>query len=219
MTEQITLNFQHPIALFPLPGSVLLPHSVMPLHIFEPRYRQMTREALDAAGLIAMALFEKQITEQAYLHDAPALRPDVCVGYVERYESLDDGRYLIMLRGLCRARIIHEVATEKPYRMAMLQPTEYPPSDDQTLEPQRLALQRGLDDPALSRLAGLRELRQLFDRNVPTVGLIDLLISMLVEDTSTRYAMLREASAHKRAAFLRNRLAQLQQSVRQSEEN
>lgn len=218
MTEQITLNFQHPIALFPLPSAVLLPHSVMPLHVFESRYRQMTHDALDAAGLIAMALFENEVPEDEYLNGRPALRPDVCVGYIERYETLEDSRYLILLRGLCRARIVDEVPSDAEYRQALLEPTEYPPAADMVLQPQREALQRGLDDPALSRLSGLDELRKLFDREVPTVGLIDLMISMLVDDAETRYAMLKETNAHRRAAFLCGRLAKLRQSVRQSEE-
>ena len=55
MSHTLTIDFNKPIALFPLPGCVLLPHNATPLHIFEPRYRAMTSDALDTTGLIAMA--------------------------------------------------------------------------------------------------------------------------------------------------------------------
>ncbi len=215
MTEQITLNFKHPIPLFPLPGAVLLPHSVMPLHIFEPRYRQMVSDAIDSAGLIAMALFAGEVEQEQYLHGRPRLRPIVCVGHIERYESLEGGRYLVLLRGLCRAAVNEELDDAAAgYRRAMLQPTEYPPAADAVLQPQRQSLGRWLEDPALSKLQGLAELRELFDKDVPTVGLIDLMIAMLEDDTDGRYAMLEETNAHRRAAFLRGRLAELRQSAR-----
>jgi ATP-dependent Lon protease len=214
MAEQITLNFKNPIALFPLPGTVLLPHSVLPLHIFEDRYRTMVHDALDSAGLIAMALFEGDVDDDDYARGQPPLREHVCVGYIERYEALDDGRYLLLLRGLCRARIEQETTAGTPYRTAVLNPTEYPPADDDALLPQREALQRGLDDPALARIEGLQELRDLFDKDVPTVGLIDLMISMLEDDVDTRYTMLAESNGHRRAAFCRGRLADLRRSAR-----
>ena len=55
----IRVNFNKPIPLFPLDSVVLLPQQVMPLHIFEPRYRQMVDEALDSVGQIAMAVIDK----------------------------------------------------------------------------------------------------------------------------------------------------------------
>ncbi|NNF42788.1 MAG: hypothetical protein HKN62_07035, partial [Phycisphaerales bacterium] len=55
MAETILVNFRRSIPLFPLPETVLLPHALLPLHIFEARYRQMVRSCLDCAGQIAIA--------------------------------------------------------------------------------------------------------------------------------------------------------------------
>jgi len=208
MSEYVTINFNRPIPVFPLPGAVLLPHSVLPLHTFEPRYRQMTSDVLDGPGLIAMALFDGDVAEDEYLHGRPPLRPIVCVGYVERYESLEDGRYLVLLRGLCRAKIVEEEDGET-YRTAMLTPTEWPPASDEDLAEWREQLSEALADPVFDRLETFGELRRLAEQSVPTVGVIDLAIAASTEDPEDRYAMLAEADAEARAAWLMDRLAAL----------
>ncbi len=208
MSERLTINFNRPIPLFPLPGAVLLPHSVMPLHVFEPRYREMTGDALDGPGLIAMALFDGEVGEDDYFHGRPPLKSTACVGYVERYESLEDGRYLILLRGLCRAAITAE-QTGHAYRTAMLQPTEWPPAADEDLADVRERLHGELADPTFDRLEAFGELRKLCEQPVPTVGLIDLSIAAATDKTADRYAMLEEVDARARADWLMDRLAEL----------
>jgi len=105
------------IALFPLPNVVLFPRAVLPLHVFEFRYRLMTAEVLQGAGLIAMALL-KPGWEKQY-HDRPAIEPVVCVGQILRYEELDDGKYNLLLQGVLRATIDREYA-DRPYRYASM---------------------------------------------------------------------------------------------------
>ena len=107
----VQVNFGKPIPLFPLDSAVLLPQQVLPLHIFEPRYRQMVERALDGAGQIAMAVFEGESWKQQY-HGRPALRPAVCIGQIVQHERLPDGRYNIILQGVCRARISKESARD-----------------------------------------------------------------------------------------------------------
>ncbi len=209
MTERLTINFNRTIGLFPLPGAVLLPHSVMPLHIFEQRYREMTRDALDGPGLIAMALFDGEVGEDEYLHGQPALKPIVCVGYIERYEPLEDGRYLLLLRGLCRAEIVEEHDSDTSYRTATLRPTEWPPATDEQLTVERHQLTDTLANPVFDRLEAFGELRRLCEQPVPTVGVIDLTIAAATDKTDERYAMLAETDAPTRAAWLFDRLARL----------
>ena len=104
MPEFVQVNFGRPMPLFPLPDTVLLPHAVLPLHIFEPRYRQMVEDVLDASGQIAMATFNDKDWKSHY-HGTPPLRPAVCVGQIVQHEAMDDGRHNILLHGVCRARI------------------------------------------------------------------------------------------------------------------
>jgi uncharacterized protein len=104
----------HRLKVFPLPSAVLLPGGVMPLHIFEPRYRAMLKDAVDTDGVFAMA--QVVTGEDGGLGGAPALDPMLCVGVVSMHESLDDGRSNLVLTGVCRARILQEWPQVKAYR-------------------------------------------------------------------------------------------------------
>src|SRR5438874_9440994 len=112
-------NFAGTARLFPLPNVVLFPHVVQPLHIFEPRYREMTADALADDNLIAMALLQPDWESQQ--QGQPAIHPVVCLGRIIAHQTLDDGRYLMLLRGLSRARVVEEVETKNAYRMARLE--------------------------------------------------------------------------------------------------
>jgi len=113
--------------IFPLPSTVLFPHMQLPLHIFEPRYRQMARDALDQQRPIAMALVDGSKPDDEF--GRPAVHPVVGVGRIDARERLPDGRYLIVLKGLARARIVAEYAPEKAYREVRAQLLEDTPAD------------------------------------------------------------------------------------------
>src|SRR5205085_1976564 len=87
--------------LFPLPNVVLFPQVVQPLHIFEPRYREMTADALADDRLIAMALL--QPGWEADYEGRPPIHPICCLGRIFAEKHLPDGRYNLLLRGLTRA--------------------------------------------------------------------------------------------------------------------
>lgn len=93
------------LPIFPLAGVLLLPGGRLPLNIFEPRYRAMTEDALAGDHLIGMI--------QPRDPQASGVQPPVydtgCAGKITRCETTDDGRYLIMLTGLCRFRVIEEL--------------------------------------------------------------------------------------------------------------
>ena len=95
-TETIQVNFGKPMPIFALPGVVLLPHSVLPLHIFEDQYRQMVGDVLDGSGQIALAVPEEGASEDLY--GRVALKPAVCVGQIAQHEQMHDGRYNMLLR-------------------------------------------------------------------------------------------------------------------------
>ncbi len=104
------------IPLFPLPNVVLFPDAYLPLHIFEERYRAMTRDALAGRGLIGMTVLRSG-WEQEY-DAAPPLYATGCAGTIVHHAALDDGRFNIVLQGVARFEIVEEVARETPYRVA-----------------------------------------------------------------------------------------------------
>ena len=103
------------IPLFPLPSTVFYPGTPLPLHIFEPRYRQMTADALEGERKIGMVLL-KPDWEAAYFN-RPEIFPMGCVGRIEKEIRHPDGKYNFTLVGLRRFRILREV-DGKLYRCA-----------------------------------------------------------------------------------------------------
>jgi Lon protease-like protein len=116
------------LAIFPLPNVVLFPDVSLPLHIFEPRYRQMLASALKGDRLIGMVLL-KPGYETDYEREPPVY--DVgCAGLITHAEQLADGRSNIVLHGLQRFRIVgenHELA----FRRASIEPLLDPPVADE----------------------------------------------------------------------------------------
>jgi len=106
------------IPLFPLPDVVLFPHMPLPLHVFEPRYRKMTADAMASHKIIGMTLL-KPGWEQDY-YGRPPVYPVGCAGVVEECRRLEDGRFNIRLKGVRRFRIISEQGGE-PYRLATVE--------------------------------------------------------------------------------------------------
>lgn len=103
------------IPIFPLPNVVLFPNVFLPLHIFEPRYREMTADALAGDRIIGMVLL-KAGWEKDY-EGRPPVFPIGCSGLITHAERLDDGRYNIVLRGLEKFRIVAE-DDRRGYRQA-----------------------------------------------------------------------------------------------------
>ena len=94
------------IPIFPLPNVVLFPNVFLPLHIFEPRYRQMVSDALTGERMIGMVLLQPGY-EPDY-DGVPPVYEIGCAGLITHVERLTDGRFNIVLRGLERFRIVNE---------------------------------------------------------------------------------------------------------------
>lgn len=206
MSETLTIDFTRPIPLFPLPTCALLPYAAVPLHIFENRYRMLTQDALDSAGLIAMAVFEGNNWKQNY-ENAPPVRDYVCVGKIVRHEQLEDGRYNILLQGICRARILREVEAED-YRQVMLEPVDAETVMEIDLQDQRQRLESLLADPMLSGLVAVSTVRNWLSDELPTVALIDLAVLAICQNAEDRYAVLAETDPLARANWLLRHLQQ-----------
>ena len=94
------------IAVFPLSNVVLFPGVQTPLHLFEPRYRQMVRDVLADDRRICMAVVPPgHVAEMA---GEPPVYPVACAGVIVRHQRLPDVRYNIVLAGQCRVRIVAE---------------------------------------------------------------------------------------------------------------
>ena len=115
------------IPIFPLSGAILFPRSQLPLHIFEPRYREMVRDMIDGVGRIGM-IQPLRIDDD---NKAP-LYGVGCVGEIVGIEELEDGRFNIVLLGSNRFRLISEVAHEGSYRCASVDIAAF---DDNEPEP------------------------------------------------------------------------------------
>jgi uncharacterized protein len=109
------------IPVFPLPDVVFFPETTLGLHIFEPRYRQMTEEALASDRLLAMVLLRPGW--EADYYGSPRVHEVACAGVIEEHLRLPDGRFNIRLRGLCRVRIAGFVR-DSPYRVASFRALE-----------------------------------------------------------------------------------------------
>lgn len=105
------------IPIFPLPGVVLLPGTLLPLHIFEPRYRAMVGDALAGDRTIGMAMMRPG-WERAGRN--PAILPVGGAGTIVDVDELPEGRYDIVLQGEFRYRILEESAPA-PYRVARVE--------------------------------------------------------------------------------------------------
>ncbi len=105
------------IPVFPLTGSLLLPGNYLPLNIFEPRYRNMVEDVLRGGGHIGMIQPLVPGPDQLGLGDPwPALYSVGCAGLLESAEAQDDGRFLVVLRGVSRFRVEHELEPQRGYR-------------------------------------------------------------------------------------------------------
>lgn len=141
------------LPLFPLPNVVLFPNVFLPLHIFEPRYREMVADSLESDRMIGMVLLKP-----GWEHDyegRPPVYPVGCSGVVTHVERLDDGRYNVVLRGVDRFRVINE-DQERSYRRGIIEPLverAMLPEDRTALRRQRSRLE-ALLAPAIDRTVG-----------------------------------------------------------------
>ena len=183
--------------LFPIAGAILFPRAQLPLHIFEPRYRELVRDAIDGDGHIAIV--QPQLVEVEDDSKQP-LYPVGCLGEIVGLEELEDGRFNIVLNGSNRFRIISEVTLDTPYRNADLDLGAF---DDR--EPQPLAMVR--------RAEVEREARRLGDAlglavDWSAVSRLDdeMLVNAIAQvapfDVSAKQALLESDSLGSRADLL-----------------
>ncbi|RIK64856.1 MAG: hypothetical protein DCC65_13465 [Planctomycetota bacterium] len=189
------------IPVFPLPNVVLMPRQILPLHVFEPRYRAMTRHALAGNRLIAISLLRSGYEPFYHTLDAP-IHPTVGVGRIMKEERLPDGRYNFLLQGVTRAVINAEDKTLE-YRRAKLKPM-----DAEFVAPEvecayRSNLRRLLTEPPLEHLTRQANWLSLFDcPDLSFSDLLDVLASAALPCTAEKQLFLEEPRVAKRAQRL-----------------
>jgi uncharacterized protein len=172
------------IPIFPLPNVVLFPNVFLPLHIFEPRYREMVNDALAGDRIIGMVLLKPGY--EADYEGRPPVYPVGCAGVITHAEPLDDGRFNIVLRGLEKFRVTGE-QHDKPYRVAHIDviPETIAAEDRETLRRQRQRLETLLA-AALERTGSDPK----FPPAVPDEDLVNALAQYLQLEPLERQALL-----------------------------
>ena len=104
-------EFPNKIPVFPLSNFIIFPNTNVPLNIFEPRYIQMIDDCMKGNRLIGIVQPKKTgDLKKPNLYDVG------CVGKITSFNETDDGRYLIVINGICRYKIIEELINDKLYR-------------------------------------------------------------------------------------------------------
>ncbi|MCB9915216.1 MAG: LON peptidase substrate-binding domain-containing protein [Planctomycetes bacterium] len=176
--------------LFPLPKVFLYPSVVLPLHVFEPRYRRMVEDLLDRQGWIVISPIRAGFEDQAA--GAPPVYPVGGLGEIVKHTRLPDGRFLITLAGLMRVRI-EEVPCETPYRQVAFEPLHEVQPDGEAAE----RLRAELRDAILERSEVFLELPP----DLPAGPLSDLLLQNLDLPVDRMSAAFAEPVVQKRAEY------------------
>jgi Lon protease-like protein len=188
------------IAVFPLPGALLLPRGQMPLNIFEPRYLAMVDDAMRSEHrLIGMI-------QPDTAHPGPEERPNLykvgCVGRITQLAESGDGRYLIQLTGIARFRVEEELRVTTPYRQCRV--TYAPFLDDFTPRKGEEAVDRTSLLQALSEFLKANDLKVDWDgiEKAPNEALVNALAMMSPYGSAEKQALLEAPDLKTRAEIL-----------------
>ncbi|MFZ5830745.1 MAG: LON peptidase substrate-binding domain-containing protein [Planctomycetota bacterium] len=194
-------DFQGVVRLFPLPNLVLFPHVMQPVHIFEPRYREMLEDALAGDGLMAMSVLAPGW--EANYEGRPPLYPHACLARVASHHKLDDGTYNLLVLGLRRVRLLRELPPKRPFRSAEVEICE---DFDGADRDGQSCLHRRLRQAFLKALPLLpqaqEQVEQLFGSDVALGMLTDVVSYMLDISVSDKVRLLGEPDIHRRAEHI-----------------
>lgn len=212
MGDQSSANSLGAVPLFPLPNIVLFPHAVLPLHIFEDRYKKMMADVLEGSGQIAMALLQPG-WEKSY-YDRPALQPVVCVGTILSHEKLADGRYNLLLRGTVRAKILREIdESDHLYRVAELETLSEIEADESQLQTLRLRLAEMFTSGPIAKLGLASQFRKVLQSNLRTPMVADLVAFSFFEEPIVKQSLLSEPDVLARVVRIVKELQAIQDSI------
>jgi uncharacterized protein len=214
MDDDHDLNdFANITRLFPLPGVVMFPHSILPLHIFEPRYRQMTEDALESDRLITIVQIRPPGEWES--PGLPAMERFGCIGRIFKHDRLPDGRFNFLLLGRKRVELTREVPSGKLYRMSEVRVIEDIPPDepDESSRVELIRAFRGLHQGGLDP-----DLDSLFDSDLPLGVLTDIMAQALGLPSTVKQGFLSEPRVLCRAVQLLGLLREMKQRPRRSDD-
>jgi len=187
-TAPLDLAALSSLPMFPLPNCVLLPGGLLPLHVFEPRYRELTHDCLATHQLMCIARLRPGY-ESAY-YGQPPVYERCGVGRIICSEELPDGRFALLLRGVARVQIARELPTNRMYRTIEAQLLLDDSCDDLDIRDhhhQLISLCDRLAEVLDQGGAQLRDLARAFD----TPGACaDAIAAALIMDTDARQELL-----------------------------
>jgi len=105
-----TVKLPSKIPVFPLSNFIIFPETTVPLNIFEPRYIQMIDDVMKKERIIGMVQPKEENNKKPKLYNIG------CAGKITSFHETEDGRYLIIINGVCRFKILNEFSTNKLYR-------------------------------------------------------------------------------------------------------
>ncbi len=202
MNEELPLPPEAPVMA--LPNAILFPNTLLPLHIFEERYREMLAYALEHHRMFCVALIKPGITEPAGYAD---LFPVAGIGLIRVCVGDDDGTSNLVLQGMARVRLF-DFVQETPFRIARIEKvdsTMQNPTEAEALGAKVIELCGELKAAGVDIAPALRqEIAHLVDPEV----VCDKVANALVEDTLRRQALLEERTVATRLRLLISYLRQ-----------
>jgi uncharacterized protein len=193
------------LPIFPLPGVVFFPHTLLPLHVFEQRYRQMTEHVLASHKHLAV------VHSDAARQDA---RVSGCarvagVGRIVRHERLADGRFHLLLQGVGRAELVDEVpGTDRLYRCARAQLLECGCADEEA--ERELSTMRACYARLLEARPSARDVLGDLPLRIPDAAVLaDVVPAAVLVDVAARQSALEETSVSARLRMANEALATL----------
>lgn len=187
------------VAVFPLPGALLLPRGQMPLNIFEPRYVAMVDAALATSRLIGMI-------QPDAANPGPDARPNLykvgCVGRITQFAETGDGRYLVQLTGVARFRLEEEMAVTTPFRQCRVSYAAF--ADDFIARKGEDAVDRAAVLRALTEFLNVNKLKADWEgiEKAPNEALVNALAMMSPYGPAEKQALLEAPDLKTRAEIL-----------------
>lgn len=206
------------IPIFPLPDVVFFPDTVLPLHVFEPRYRRMIADCLAADRRLAVVMLRPGWERDYY--GRPPVSAVAGAGEIIQSETLPDGRYNILLDGQMRIRIEEEIPGDVPYRVVRARRLEdVLDEDDKPSLMERLQTLRASHAKLLEALGQAHAdlVGRLTVAGARPGAVIDRIVSAVVPDAAVRQRILEAADVSSRLDLATAALFDLLTLVAESE--
>jgi Lon protease-like protein len=190
------------LPVFPLPNVVFFPSTLLPLHVFEPRYRALVADAMATDRRFAIAMLREGW--EADYYGAPAIHGTVGVGEVVHHDVLADGRSNLVLRGVARGRIVSEPRTERPYRVLDVFVADPVPDPDPVGLARTLLAVRQVFAALVARVPEnvLDRASPLFDPGADAAAVLDVIASASPLPPTSKQDLLAATSPSARAEML-----------------